>query len=145
MWERDIRKDTDVEAGYAELRLAVTRHADEIGLDAFGKIPVWDRIEWLGQIRKDFPTLRFITETADCDVVHLHAPTYTILRKQTGPPLLANYLAPGHETWISMRKESGDRARFEELIRWKVVPLCFAPQQHDASTFEHPNGEGMRR
>ena len=138
MWQRDIRKAADVAAGYEELRLAAARRADEIGLDAFGFIPVWDRVTWLKRIRKDFPGMRFITESAQCDILHAMAPTYTILKKQTGPPLLADYILPGHETWISMRRASGDREQFERLVEWKVVPVCFYPQKHDASSFEQP-------
>ncbi|MFW6161524.1 MAG: hypothetical protein ACODAJ_02075 [Planctomycetota bacterium] len=134
LWLRDIQNPRDVEAGDRELRLAVERGIDEVGLDAFTLIPVWDRRPWLRRIQRKYPSLRFITEAADCDVLHTLAPTFCIWRKQSQPPLLADWLNPGHETWLQLRYQQVTPERFRQVRAWGMVPVTMSRTvEHEAT------------
>ncbi len=126
MWVRDIRNPEDVEAGDRELRLAENYGTDEIGLDAFGAIPLWDRYPWLLRIQEQFPSMRYITEAADCDIMHTIAPTFCTWRRQSQRAVLADWLNPGHETWIQLRWQEVTPERFQQVRDWGLVPCTMS-------------------
>jgi hypothetical protein len=124
--ERRLGSPGDVEAGVAELRLAQARGIDEIGLDAINAMPLWERFEWLRQMQARFPSLRFVTETHDCDIMHTIAPTFYNWRDHDTPPILPDWLNPGHETWVQLWYNESDRARFDRIRSWGLVPVTMS-------------------
>lgn len=123
---------------YNELDLARRRGGRDIGLDAFKHIPLWQRYGWLQRLIKDFPELHFITESCDCDIMHTIAPTFTLWRKQASPAVLADWLNPGHETWIRIVAREHDGEKFKKVVEWKMVPVNMSkPNTHDAGEFEN--------
>jgi len=136
MWERDVTNSRDVEAAWAELRLAMERGTDEVGLDAFKYVPLWQRYDWMQKMQEQFPTLRFITESADCDIMHTIAPTFMTWQRQHYEPVLADFLNPGHESWIMLRWQEVNQASFDQLVKWKLVPVTMSRGiEHNASEF----------
>jgi hypothetical protein len=146
MWARDIRNPRDVEAGDRELRRAAACGADEIGLDAYNAIPLWGRRAWMLRIQKRYPTLRFITEAADCDIMHTLAPTYCTWQRQPQRPVLADWLNPGHETWVQLRWQDVTPERFRQIRRWGMVPVTMSRTvTHDARPAHPVAGRGAKQ
>lgn len=138
IWHRDIGMPGDVKAGLAELDMARDRGADEVGLDAFTEMPAWQRLVWLERIQRTYPTMRFITESSDCDIAHTLAATYVTLEQQSQPPVLADWLNPGHETWIMLPFQQVNQANFDKLTGWGCVPVTMSvPIRHDPARFDH--------
>ena len=138
MWIRDPEDGDDAEAAWRELRLAVERGTDEVGLDAWKLMPLWDRYDFLKQMLRDFPSLRFSHEQGDCDIVHTIAACYFYWRVQSWPPVLADWLNPGHETWIQLGQS--EHKHFDQCVEWKLVPLTTVRGvKHDPSLFEGGN------
>ena len=139
MWATNLDNPKDVAAALAELRLAAERGADEIGLDAFKYIPLWERYDWLQRLQREFPTMRFITESADCDIMHTIAPTFMTYQRQSQAPALADWLNPGHESWILLRWQESNQENFDRVSGWGCVPVTMSiAVKHDASTFVKP-------
>lgn len=139
MWVRDMGVPSDVEAGLAELRLARQRGAKMVGLDASGTMPLWHRLPWLRLIQKEFPEIEFITEAADCDIMHTLAPTFMTYQRQDGPAVLADWLNPGHESWIMLRWQDVNQENFDRIAGWRCVPMTMSiGVKHDAATFQSP-------
>lgn len=125
MWVLDPADPEDVEAAFAELELAEERGFVEIGLDGWRLIPVWDRFAWMKRMQERFPTLRFITEGNDPDIGHVLAPGYC--GQDCGPPLLANWLNPGHESWRQLNpRKFTTSEQVQEYVDWGLVPVIFA-------------------
>lgn len=114
----DLRNPAHVAAAMAELDLAVEAGATVIGLDTFdhGLLPVWDQVEWLAAMQERAPGVKFVTEPSNCDVIHRLAPTFVDgwtsdpnprntdeLYRVKNPNYLADFLLPGHETWVGLR------------------------------------------
>ncbi len=111
-WDTDITESFDpdnpdhVARGFAELDLAVERGADTIGLDAFVYTPGWDGFRWIEMMKERYPHLRFVVEPSGPDFQHVIAPTWVEgLHHIQTPPILADFLLPGHETWINTRMD----------------------------------------
>ena len=139
MWDLDVRKPSDVAAAMAELRLAAQRGTDEVGLDAVSYIPTWDRVAWIPRIQTAVPKLRFITEPANCDILHTLAPTFMTFARQHDPPVLADWLNPGHESWIMLRWQEVNQANFDKIVGWRCVPVTMSRAvKHDATRFQTP-------
>ncbi len=137
MWVRDMGVKSDVEAGLAELRLAKQRGAKMVGLDASGTMPLWHRLAWLRLIQKEFPEIKFITEAADCDIMHTLAPTFMTYQRQNTPPVLADWLNPGHESWVMLRWQDVNQENFDRIAGWGCVPMTMSiGVKHDADKFE---------
>jgi hypothetical protein len=122
VWKLDIDNPADVAFSYAELDLARRRGAREIGLDSYASIDFWSRYAWMHRIQRDFPELRFITEACDCDVMHVIAPTFLNREKQPPPALLADFLNPGHETWLWLRGEYRTLEEFNRGVQHGLAP-----------------------
>jgi hypothetical protein len=149
----DPRNTTHVHAAMAELDLAVQAGANIIGLDTFTHdyMPIWQQVLWLGAMQERAPGVKFVIEPSACDIMHrlaasyVHGPTTdpnpaTIedLWEVKNPDALADFLLPGHETWIGLGWD-GYRRRFgqnppEQRIRDDIkrfarmgyVPALFA-------------------
>jgi len=150
----DIENPEHVALAFHELEGAVAAGATIIGLDAFGgdaHVPTWDLARWIEMMQVRYPGVRFITERNKPDVLHRLAPTYyqaydkTIrnpsslseIRVIDEPLYLADYLLPGHETWLSLRYILVDRARgidvdddfnrreYERALRNGFIPVTF--------------------
>ena len=140
------------ELAFRELDNAVAAGATMIGLDAFGDegaVPVWELVEWMQIMRERYPMLKFITEKHKPDILHRLGPTfYQAYRKHFDDPqnvddmrlietphYLADFLLPGHETWLSQREvllerapdvESDEalmRSEYERALSWGYIPL----------------------
>jgi hypothetical protein len=136
---RDIRDEKDLAAGWAELRLAADRGGDEIGLDASVLLGVWDRLAWLRAAQRRHPGLNLITEASECDILHTLAPTFMIYQRQGQRPALADWLNPGHESWIQLKWQEVNRENFERIVGWGCVPVTMSVGvKHDAAAFSRP-------
>ncbi|MCG3181334.1 MAG: hypothetical protein BIFFINMI_03714 [Phycisphaerae bacterium] len=143
---RDIRNAKDVEAGWAELRLAADRGVDEVGLDASMLMGVWDRVEWLRQAQRRFPGMNLITEASECDIGHTLAPTFMTYQRQGEAPVLADWLNPGHESWIMLRWQEVNQKNFDRIAGWGCVPVTMSlPVRHDAESFKHPTTQAAEQ
>jgi len=142
-----------VRLAFDELELARAAGADFIGLDAFGSggIPLWDLVRWVEMMREEFPTLKFITERHQPDLLHRLGPTFFMaynkkvlrprtveeIRYVTTPHYLADYLLPGHETWLALRNDILENVRnfrntsrfrqaeFERAMQMGYVPVYY--------------------
>jgi len=141
-WNTDTGEPFDpdnpdhVRRGFAELDLAVSLGATTIGLDTFGRTPVWDSYRWLEMMRERAPGVTFITEPVRADILHTLAPTLVFASKgraQT-PKILADFLLPGHETWGLIRfgdieadlgRPLSQAERHAEVVR--VAALGYVP------------------
>jgi hypothetical protein len=101
---------------FRELDAAVRAGATTIGLDAFAhvKVPIWNLVPHLRRMQERHPEVRFCTEGRAPDVLHLVAPTwidgFQWPKAVSGDGfqtrerfLAADYLIPGHETWVGMQ------------------------------------------
>lgn len=128
-WPRDITNPADIAAGEKELELVKRYYGDEVGLDAYSFIPLWERLPWTKHMQRFCPEQRFITEPADCDILHTITPTFCVEVRQDGPAVLANWLNPGHETWLRMRSPADETELwFNRCIDWGMVPLFIGPR-----------------
>lgn len=117
----NVDDPTSSELCAAELRAARAAGATLIGLDAFAHciVPVWRLAPQLAAMRTSFPEMSFCTEGRAPDVLHALAATwidgFRYLPAEGRDEFvaadrfrLADYLLPGHETWVGM---SFDRSR----------------------------------
>jgi hypothetical protein len=126
IWNRRLSRQEDIDAGDRELRLASGYQIDEIGLDAINAMPLWERYPWVQRIQAAFPTLKFITETHDCDVMHTIVPTFYNWRDHDTAPILPDWLNTGHETWVQLWYNESDTDRFERIRGWGLVPVTMS-------------------
>ncbi len=124
MWVRDTTDPADMAAGDAELRLAVARGLDEIGLDAIKLLPFWERYPWLQRALQLYPSLRYVTENDDCDILHTIAPTFLFPWSwYEQEAVLADWLNPGHETWVQLWANEVTPQVVQEIRDYGLVPL----------------------
>ena len=124
MWVLDPDDPKDIEFAFAEAKLAEERGFIEIGLDGWRFIPLWDRLEYMKRMKENFPTLRFISEGNDPDIGHVLAPGYC--GQDCGPPLLADWLNPGHESWRQLHpRKFTTSEQVQQYIDWGLVPVIF--------------------
>jgi hypothetical protein len=93
------RADHQLIAFY-ELDYARRLGATLIGLDSFG----WTGpqvLTWIDLMRAHAPEVTFIPEHS-WDVLHARVPMWRDGISLTTPPVLADFLLPGHETWCSL-------------------------------------------
>lgn len=106
------------QAAFDEMDLAVQAGVTWVGLDTFspGRVQVADLYDWLIDMRTRYPGVRFIVEPNACDLLHSiagsfisgwkddkHPGTIEGLYRVTAPHTLADFLLPGHETFLAFR------------------------------------------
>jgi len=89
-----------------------------VGLDTFspGRVQVADLYDWLIDLRTRYPGVRFIVEPNACDLLHSvagsfisgwkddkHPGTIDGLYRVNAPHTLADFILPGHETFLAFR------------------------------------------
>ncbi|RNC81412.1 MAG: hypothetical protein ED559_06355 [Phycisphaera sp.] len=89
---------------------ALDADADEIGLDAFKVMKVWDSYWWLQELQDTYPGIRFITENQHCDLMHTLAPTFAEANNDDGYKYpegipLVDFLNADHEFWGQARRD----------------------------------------
>ena len=152
MTPMDPSNPAHVEAATAELDLAVQAGANTIGLDSFGHevMPIWKEVLWLKAMQDRAPGVKFIIEPSGCDVLHRLAanfidgwnsepnpPNIEALYKIKNADTLADFLLPGHETWVGMRWDHWRQfnqtptpqriaADIKKYARFGYVPVVFA-------------------
>lgn len=99
--------------------------------------PVWTTIPWMRDMQGRFPGLTFVTAPAMCDLLHVASPSWAQNPEgalPSGANVLADFLVPGHETWVTMNGPLNKRpapplAALESDIRrlasWGNVPVVF--------------------
>lgn len=113
----------DVRRGFDELDMAVDLGATMIGLDAFSGMPDWDGYVWLQMMQERAPNVFFIGELSISDFIHSLAGTWLRGDTITRENLLADFLLPGHESWLS----DGDGALPPETqAQMGYVPMMFS-------------------
>jgi hypothetical protein len=105
-----------------EVSLAVERHADEIGLDAFGG-PVYERYHWIDRMKQIAPNANFISEQAGPDLIHSKIANFyndwPDAQTLSGPAVLNRYLNPGSENWAWRQHPSGYLFEYAQRVtRW---------------------------
>lgn len=93
-----------------EMQGALDADADEIGLDAFKVMKVWDSYWWLQELQDTYPGIRFITENQHCDLMHTLAPTFAEANNDDGYKYpegipLVDFLNADHEFWGQARRD----------------------------------------
>lgn len=150
----DIENPTHVALGFREVDAAVAAGATCIGLDAFGSnggTPAWDLAKWLTMLNERHPQVTFVTEKHKPDILHrLGATFFQAYNKSRDEPssleevrfidephYLADFILPGHETWLSFRFEIPGRVpgvtvtdsfranEFNRALEMGYVPLMF--------------------
>lgn len=146
-------------AAFKEMDAAVRAGATMIGLDTFttNHTPLWKMIPWLKELMQKYPNVRFVTEPSQCDIVHTYVPNWItgwneeIGRRPTradyysvtGPDRLADFLLPGHETWIGLRygemskyerapTEAEIEADMRKYADWGYRPVMFVEREKPA-------------
>ena len=61
-----------------------------------------------------------------CDILHTLAPTFCLWRKQSQPALLADWLNPGHETWVMLRYQEVTPERVRQVMDWGMAPVTMS-------------------
>jgi hypothetical protein len=139
---------------WRELDAAAECGAKTIGLDAFAHSlsPTWNLVKFLELALERHPSLKFVTEGRGCDVLHLFAPTWCDGYRYVPSPTrseriptcrfeVADYLVPGHETWVGMQFDRSRNSLLwgpNESINAQVteiravqalgyVPVCWLP------------------
>jgi len=110
-----IDNEQHMDAVFREIDLAAQAGATVIGLDAVFKSPFWEVYERIKMMRDRHPQLKFVTEGRSNDILHTVAPTwldlYVTSRREVDehgvhmvktPLYLADFLLPGHETWVGL-------------------------------------------
>ncbi|MCG3123731.1 MAG: hypothetical protein GIKADHBN_02152 [Phycisphaerales bacterium] len=105
-------------AAFAEMDLAVQAGVTFVGLDTFnpGRTQVAKLYSWLHEMRVRYPKVKFIVEPNACDMLHTLAGSFISgwkdqtppetpegLYRVTAPHALADFLLPGHETFLGFR------------------------------------------
>lgn len=143
-WDPRTREELDpnnpdhVRLANAELDMAVRAGAKLIGLDAYTISKPGDAFRWLEMMQRRAPGVRFVTEQSASDLLHVLAPTFTEQHLVQGPHVLADFLVPGHETWVAIttwptapgQRSATQADRDRELNRitgFGYVPVHYGP------------------
>ncbi|TVQ32392.1 MAG: hypothetical protein EA376_05855 [Phycisphaeraceae bacterium] len=123
-----------MDAVLRELDLAVQAGATVIGLDAVFKSALWEVYERIEMMQERHPHVRFVTEGRSADLFHTLAPTWFDLyvtarfdvdpadaRQLTTPFYLADFLLPGHETWVGVMHTRLENALGREPTNQELV------------------------
>jgi hypothetical protein len=149
-WSDPVMRDVWM----SELEAAVGSGATEIGLDAFVHeiSPVWELAAYLKAAKLRFPQVKFCTEYRSSDLLHVMSATWTdcyrsaplfnlpniVARERF---LIADYLVPGHETWVGMQfnlsndpklwgngsSREAQRAAVANIFALGYVPVTWVP------------------
>ena len=149
----DLENPAQHQLAMAELSGAIQAGATIIGLDefTFGGVPEWQRVAWLQQMQRAAPGVTFCSEGRCSDILHRLAPTWMDLYRAKpdrfgsksmvrGRFLLADWLLPGHETWVGMlfdrssdpslkagqpSEDLSRRALIDRVTSFGYVPVVF--------------------
>ncbi|MCC6427397.1 MAG: hypothetical protein IT435_11320 [Phycisphaerales bacterium] len=145
----DVTDSAQREIAFREMDLAVQAGVTVVGLDTFspGRVQLARLYMWLHDLRERYPTVRFIVEPNACDLLHSLAGSFISgwkdatnpgniegLYRVNVPHALADFLLPGHETFLAFRY-NGYREYFNinptpELIQQdmeKFAAMGFTP------------------
>ncbi|HYE03007.1 MAG TPA: hypothetical protein VD963_07205, partial [Phycisphaerales bacterium] len=92
-----------VDLGFAELDLITSVNATMVGLDAYVYMSPGKAHRWLNMMRQRAPQARFVLEPSNADIYHTVAATWQFVEQVDGPTVLADFLNPGHETWVAIQ------------------------------------------
>jgi hypothetical protein len=120
------------DAVFREYDIAVHQlGASEIGMDAITVLPLWDAYRWIRELRERYPGVRFTGETTPSDLFVLHAGAYLFGNVDPhGPHALADFVTPGHESWLSPHPDTAPGACAEFATR--PFPMPDEPAYRDA-------------
>ncbi|PIQ78651.1 MAG: hypothetical protein COV79_05165, partial [Parcubacteria group bacterium CG11_big_fil_rev_8_21_14_0_20_41_14] len=104
-----------------ELEIAEQRGARMIGLDAFTQMPVYQRVLWIDDMKRNAPNMVFTHESTGPDIMHRklanHADPAT-WGDINAPDLLAWYLNPDSEIYVLGRGAYNNLAFMQEMSKW---------------------------
>lgn len=142
----DVTDVSDAEEALREAYVASLAGAETIGLEGFNKLPAWEAYAYLNEMRAATPGVTYITEPACGDLLHTLAGALLIAQPTEDAPsvaldtrfFLADYLAPGHETWGLIRvdrmggpTDDGIREEIFRLAERGFVPVVVPPVEID--------------
>jgi len=108
-----------------ELEIAEQRGARMIGLDAFTQMPVYQRVLWIDDMKRNAPNMVFTHESTGPDIMHRklanHADPAT-WGDINAPDLLAWYLNPDSEIYVLGRGAYNNLAFMQEMSKWGFTP-----------------------
>ncbi len=117
-----------------ELDMAVRSGATMIGLDAHYQRSPTNMHRWITAMKNRAPNVKFITESASCDILHNLTPTFHESSAIRTPHILADFINPGHETWAALSAPAeaireGRNPTHAEMAReaQRVAALGFVP------------------
>ena len=97
------RKNPDhIRRMLAEVDVAAALGAKMIGLDAFAYMPDWEAYRWLRLMQERYPGMQFIAEPSPSDIIHTLAASFFMWHETQNPHYLADFLLPGHESWVGV-------------------------------------------
>lgn len=109
---------------FRELNFAASLNAKFVGLGGLNSEDPYFLHTWVTKIKQKQPKLKLVAEGAVADIVHAMVGSflYEWDVSEDEKPVLADFLLPGHEMWVSvwgqaMTKELGRRPTFAEFIR----------------------------
>lgn len=111
-----------------ELKLALERGSNEIGLDAFVQMPTYERYVWVDDMKKLAPGALFLHEGAGPDVLHSKMGNYYVPHIWNGqqveaPDVLSAYLNPGSEIWVQTSWTTWNNFEtIQNLVQWGFTP-----------------------
>lgn len=99
-----------------------------VGLDAYGHTNPWLVYNYLVFLRNRYPEVQYIGEVSPPDIVHTLAASYFFDQENTVPHLLADFLIPGHETWMAVWGQSlrSSLGRVPTTAEMKVLQRQYA-------------------
>jgi len=122
---RDITLGNAEEEGllFRELDLAASLNSTLIGLDAFVSNDPYFIHTLLAKIRQRHPNMKYIAEVSPPDLTHLYAGAFLFEWdvRDNERPMLADFIVPGHETWVAvwgtqMQRDLGRRPTIAEFV-----------------------------
>jgi len=101
MTRYNLNSETEKANFWREIDFAASLNSTLIGLDAFVDNDPYFLVSWLRQIKARHPQMKFIAEVSPPDIIHNLAGSFLFEWDAKGPPVLADFINPGHETWLA--------------------------------------------
>jgi len=112
-----------------QLQQALTRGAQNIGLDNFVRMLPWDKYQWTLDMVAMAPDVRFAHEGSGGDLFHSkignwYYPFRWGRTTQPVPDLLSHYLNPQSDIWVQQDRDSAVSFQVvQQLVSWGFTPI----------------------
>lgn len=108
--------------------MVVELNGTMVGLDAFETTRPYHAYAYLALLRDRYPNIKYIAELSPPDIIHTLAGSFLFDMDVQTPHVLADFLIPGHETWLcawgqQVTKQLGRKPTINE---WKNIYRQYA-------------------